>query len=339
MTIVPQKLVTLREAAYLSLWIGGTVTVGAAWIRRGESGEELWFASDSRLSGDGNVWDVCPKIMPLPRRDAIAAFSGSTTQAYPLILQLANTIGAHYPAIDGSLEFFELLHHLQRVINALLSNLTQDPNIIGGVMSSDEPFKGRGDSLVLGGYSRAQSRLVIRKLQYNRATDIWEFHRLKPSPTLGSRTICIFGDSRATGRYRFLLRRLLEERGIWERNEPFSFEPLEALVSILRMPSSIQRSLPMDRRPATIGGAPQIVRVFPGSQATSVAVLWESEENGVYLQGRRTLGYENLDVPLVEFPGTGLRLYGPGRWPDAITEARNAIIPAGKRVRTRPFST
>jgi hypothetical protein len=315
--------------------IGGAMTVGAAWIRRGESGEELWFASDSRLSGDGNLWDVCPKIMPLPRRDAIAAFSGSTTQAYPLILQIANTIGAHYPAADGSLEFFELLSHLQRVVNELLADLTQDENV-KGESSSDEPFKGAGDSLVLGGYSRLQGHLVLRKLTYEGSSGRWMFHQVRPMRTFGnSRAICIFGDLKAMGRYRFLLKRLLEQRGTLERNEQFSFEPLETLVSMLRMPPSIQRPLPLDRRPATIGGAPQVVRVFPGSQETSVAVLWKPQESAVYLQGRRALEYENLDVPLVEFLDNGLNFYGPGRWPAAIIEARNSVVPSEKRLRAR----
>jgi len=31
------------------------MTIGAAWISKSTEGEELWIASDSRLTGDGNV--------------------------------------------------------------------------------------------------------------------------------------------------------------------------------------------------------------------------------------------------------------------------------------------
>ena len=81
------------------------MTIGTAWIRRGRHGEELWLASDSRLSDGDYIWDACPKLMALPRRDLVAGFSGSTNEAYPLLLQLANAIGWYPPASDGTLEF------------------------------------------------------------------------------------------------------------------------------------------------------------------------------------------------------------------------------------------
>lgn len=72
----------------------------------------------------------------------------------------------------------------------------------------------------------------------------------------------------------------------------------------------------MDHRPTTVGGAPQVLHVFPGGQATAVAVQWEAEgQSGVYLQGRRTFGYEVLDVPLVSFNDARVNVYAPGRWP------------------------
>lgn len=85
---------------------GIKVTIGIAWIRQGTDSEELWLASDSRISGDGHIWDDCPKLFSLPRRDTAIGFSGSTGQAYPLLLQLANAIGSYRAASDGTLEFF-----------------------------------------------------------------------------------------------------------------------------------------------------------------------------------------------------------------------------------------
>src|SRR4051794_36376632 len=103
------------------------MTIGVGWIRGDPAGGELWIASDSRLSGDGNLWDDCPKLFLLPRRDAVAAFSGSTAQAYPLLIQLANAIRAYRASATGVLELFDLLGHLERVADSMLTRLKPDP--------------------------------------------------------------------------------------------------------------------------------------------------------------------------------------------------------------------
>jgi len=107
------------------------MTIGAAWISKGPEGESLWMASDSRLSGDGNVWDACPKLMSLPRRDAVMGFSGSTAHAYPLLLQFANAIGGHRPAADGTMKFFDLAGFLERVVNTMMGQIEVDRAIVG----------------------------------------------------------------------------------------------------------------------------------------------------------------------------------------------------------------
>lgn len=296
------------------------MTVGAAWIRKGSDGEELWMISDSRLSGDGNIWDDCPKLLALPRRDAVAGFSGSTAQAYPLLLQLSNAISCYRAAADGTLEFSHLVGHLERVANSMMHRILPDPSISAAQPSMPE-FATSGDTLVLGGYSRAQGHLVIRSLRYLSGEPRWKFQHEREKTSLGrDRVIAIFGDNKSKSRFRYLLKLLLEERGILLQGGAFNFEPLEILAKILQMPSTTATQLPMDRRPATTGGSPQIFRVLPGAQATAVAVLWRTAEKlAVNFQGREIFGYENLDVPLVSFEDSELRLYGPSHWPQIAT--------------------
>ena len=300
------------------------MTIGTAWIRTGPNGEELWVASDSRLGGDGNIWDTCPKLMPLPRRDAVAGFSGSTGQAYPLLLQLANAIGAYHAAADGTLEFFELLSHLEHVTNAMMNEIVPDPGVSGVPVDRPE-FSTSGDTLIIGGYSRAQGRLAIRVLGYHSGNRRWEFHHVESrrNQNIGrARVIGVFGDRKSVSRFRYLLKLLLEDRGI-RSGQTFNVEPLEILATMLRMPASAALRLPMDRRPTTIGGAPQIIRVLPGAQATAMAVQWEQEdETAVYLQGRKTFRYENLDVPLIVFEDPLPRLYAPSHWPETAIRSQ-----------------
>jgi hypothetical protein len=266
------------------------VTISVAWIRKGAESEELWMASDSRLSGDENIWDDCPKLLTLPRRDTVAGFTGSTAQAYPLLLQLVNAIASYRIAASGNLEFSEVVAHLERVVNTMLKRIQPDPSVIGS--RGDSVFTALGDALILGGYSRLRRCMTIRALRYH-GLDGWKFSHVRPLPKLGgSRIILVAGDRVSRSRYRFLLDTLLEERGILNRKIAFDFEPLETLAYMLGLPTSTERPLPMDRRPATVGGAPQVVRSVPGGEATSYAVRWTtSASSGIYLQGRLTLDY------------------------------------------------
>ena len=60
----------------------------------------------------------------------------------------------------------------------------------------------------------------------------------------------------------------------------------------------------------SIGGAPQIVKVYQYSQAGPLAVYWPRREGGdVYLRGRRRLSYENFDSWI--FDPDDLRSYHP----------------------------
>ena len=86
---------------------------------------------------------------------------------------------------------------------------------------------------------------------------------------------------------------------------------------MLRMPPSIASRIPLDHRPATIGGAPQVFCAMPGAQATAVAVDWEdSGGSRVYLQGRPTFDYERLNVPLATVSDSGVSIYAPNQWPN-----------------------
>jgi len=308
------------------------MTIGTAWIRRGPSSEELWLASDSRLTDSEKIWDACPKLLPLPRHGAVAGFSGSTAEAYPLLLQLANAINWYHAAADGTLEFFKLLSHLEHVTNAMMNRIVPDPAMIG--LPSDRPnFSQSGDTLIIGGYSRAQGRMVIRTLRYLSHERKWEFHHVPSRRSLGrDRVIGIFGDNKSVSRFRYLLSLLLEERGI-RSGQTFNYEPLEILVTMLRMPESTASRLPMDRRPTTIGGAPQIIRVLPGAQATVMAVQWEEEDRtAIYLQGRETFRYENLDVPLIAFENLGPHQYARAHWPASAVLSQEAANSSTEKI-------
>jgi hypothetical protein len=297
------------------------MTIGAAWIAGDSESQQLWFATDSRLSGDGNVWDDCPKIMPLPRRDAIAAFSGDTAQAYPLLLQCSNAIGSYTAASDGTLEFFQVMAHLQRVMNSMMDHVHSDPYVAG--VTTDRPFSSYDDAIVIGGYSRQHGKLVIQTLRHQPNENQWRFDRVRSRIGAGQRRIiAVFGDSRARNRFVYLLTKHLKDNGTHGEDIPLRLEPLEVMALFLGMPESrTDHRWPMDRRSRTIGGAPQVIQLYPGAQATPLAVHWDSGGvPGVFIMGRRAFSYEHLDVPLITFSQNGLRIHARNNWPAEIRE-------------------
>jgi hypothetical protein len=249
-------------------------------------------------------------------------FSGSTAEAYPLMLQLSAAIAAFRPAADGSLEFTYLVGHLERVVNDMLARIASDPGVRGA--ADPTAFSTRGDVVVVGGYSRHVGGLILRALQYDSASGRWRFTRARSRAAVGGRKVFrVFGDRVAAPRYDFLLRELLRARGKLGNSKPFDMEPLEVLWRFLQMPESIDRPLPSTGRPATVGGAPQVVQVRPGGAAMPFAVRWSADgTTSDYLSGRRTMDYENLDVPLVELDvaTSHLRIRGRGQWSSPPTE-------------------
>jgi hypothetical protein len=95
------------------------MTVSVAWVRSLNHGEELWFASDSRLTG-GRSWDYCPKIVTFSRLDSAISLAGETDTVYPLMLQCALAIDYYGPARGRATDVPELKTHVLKVFNNMV---------------------------------------------------------------------------------------------------------------------------------------------------------------------------------------------------------------------------
>src|SRR2546423_14177496 len=89
------------------------MTLCVAWIREGKNdeGEELVFATDSRLRG-GETWDSGIKLFNLGRPDCLLCFAGDTQRAYPLILQGSNSRQFNVDWADPRLDLYIVLESL-----------------------------------------------------------------------------------------------------------------------------------------------------------------------------------------------------------------------------------
>lgn len=70
------------------------MTLCTAWIRKDKNMEELLVATDSRLRSFGS-WDCNPKIFTFERTDCAMCFAGDTTFAYPMMVQIKNTVDSN----------------------------------------------------------------------------------------------------------------------------------------------------------------------------------------------------------------------------------------------------
>lgn len=97
------------------------MTLSIAWVRQSGTAHELIFASDSRLSGGGNV-DHCQKVFAPPREDCCIAFAGSTMIAYPFILQLQNTIIEYKKVFDRAVDVTKMHGRIVSLLNRFIGN-------------------------------------------------------------------------------------------------------------------------------------------------------------------------------------------------------------------------
>jgi hypothetical protein len=66
----------------------------------------------------------------------------------------------------------------------------------------------------------------------------------------------------------------------------FNWEPLEVVRDMLRDPKHSE----------TIGGAPQVVKVYQYMDSAPLAIYWPNKKAGsIHLNGRPILGYERID--------------------------------------------
>lgn len=271
------------------------MTISIAWIRQLKGREELVFVSDSRLSGDGRLFDSCPKMLTLPRNDCAIAFKGYTGDAFPMMLQLGLAIDAYNPAKRGELKLSSLKEHAIQVFNSMAETIICAVKPKQDVSPSAE--------FLFGGYSWFRKSFQLWHIRYMpkiktfAASAVpwvgyreefgsvgWSYKKTDSEVQLIGR-IGVIGDNAQVK----LARKLLSEKIKAKASHgPFSLnmEPFEVVRDMLRSADS----------ESTIGGAPQMIIVHQFMHAAPVGVYWPKKKSGrVFIQGRPILGYENID--------------------------------------------
>lgn len=273
------------------------MTIAIAWIRKIRDCDELMFVSDSRLSGDGLTFDGCPKILTLPRSDCAICFAGYTGHAFPMMLQLALAIDSHAPSKRGSLDLAALRTHALKVFDGMAAQIKPSKHV--NKAQDVTP----GATFLFGGYSWIKKGFQLWSVSY-RVGDMcfvadparWlafskEAGRIvirKSKKTNGEQSlgrIAFAGDQTPLAK-KLLLEKLNAKGGGARHHKTLDMEPFEVVRDMLRDPDHGE----------TIGGAPQVVKVYQYMRTAALGVYWPHKKAGeVHLQGRACLGYERVD--------------------------------------------
>lgn len=255
------------------------MTLSMAWIRGLGKNQELVFASDSRLRS-GQAWDCCPKIMTLPRSDCLISFAGETDYAYPLMIQMARAIEFYPVSSDRKADLNSVKNHAIRVFNQMRALIHDFPL---PQTSADDPRTG----FIFGGHSWRNQRFQIWKLVYRPQADAFSFHEVKNWPgQTGTKVIAFAGDAIRDAKDRLVA--LLTERGKLESGS-FNMEPFEVLRDMIRSGEY-----------PTIGGAPQVAKVYRYLQTQYFTVKWPTGDGIPYALGRPALDYEHFGAPSID---------------------------------------
>jgi hypothetical protein len=251
------------------------MTLGMAWVRNLGSLRELVVASDSRLSG-GQFWDANPKIMLLPRTDCVLSFAGSTLDAYPLMLQAFNAIETFARLKTRATDLSHLKGHLLRVFN-------RSREFISGLPSGQNLPDPASATFLLAGYSWRSKDFRIWTLHFDLSIQRYTFRPTRD--WLGqegeSKRIAFIGDEEPVVEAKA---RLVEKLRAKDRliSGGLNMEPFEVLRDIIR-----SRAFP------SVGGAPQLVKIYEHMNVHAFGVYWPNRQGGVVsLLGRPLLNYE-----------------------------------------------
>ena len=274
------------------------MTITIAWIRRIKDTVELVIASDSRLRSFGAM-DQCQKIFPLQRGDSALAFCGDADVAYPFFVQAASSLNAFIKTRTRAHD----VHATAAILRKLLNNIVSSWD--ASLKHKTESFK--DTRILFCGWSWRRSsfqigffKFIDGKFVYLTATE-----RLPKPWNERYPSLIVLGDYRSS--YIQELGKVIARSNtyIHKRIPVFfdlQYEPIEALNLLLKRANS-------DYGHNLIGGAPQIIKIYPHSNVLPIVVRMEKSKH--YLFGRKLFSWEKVEYPILDLTFSPVRFYYP----------------------------
>lgn len=283
------------------------MTITAAWVRTLKDCKELIVVSDSRLNG-GKKMDCGQKVHMLPRSDAFICFSGDTSWAYPLMHQVITSISTYERSASRAQDIVELKSHVLKVFESL-RQAVHDASGDEGIPSAEFLF---------GGYSWIRKKFMIWRIHFQKEMNCFQAN---PAKEWKGNPWIFAGDKDHVEQAREDLSKIMRcrMRAPHQVDEfKFDWEPFEVIRDMLRRVDGTKKL----HKEATIGGAPQVLKIYEHLSSRYLAVNWninhQENGNGVYVCGRKILGYESPSLWILD-PDTLVTRHLRYSEPDADT--------------------
>jgi hypothetical protein len=277
------------------------VTLVAAWVREVSTLRQLVVVSDSRATG-GEVWDWCPKVLPLPRPSTIAAVAGDLSLAYAYLVQVLSATTLETGNRNGRVDIRNFVAQVERLLKPARSSshLTDLPSS-GDTLAAE---------VLIGGWSWRKSRFEVFTFSRDKRGDLQKQDVLRGGQTLAGVHLFGSGWERARDRLKARLLELDQPQGV-------QWEPLEILAAMCA-----------DDDERDVGGAPQIVVANQHGLTDQFLVPWPTNDDELWFCGR-PLSRQRSDlraVRLVRLPSG--RLDVEPYYPEGVSIASAEILRA-----------
>jgi hypothetical protein len=266
------------------------MTITLAWVTHHLIPPEIVVASDSRLRARGPI-DQAQKLYQLQRGDCCLSFCGDAQIAYPLFVQVSVALDNHMRTSSRAEDVTSLIGRIENMLNNMIDAWK--------LPTADKAADLAGTNILFAGWSWrfARHHIGIFKLESNHR---FHFHRVAvklPHPWRAEKKPDLFFIGDYKTEYLEKLAGILRQRyptPSQKQNKKvliqWDYEPVEALQALLREPD------PGDSR--AIGGAPQVVKIYPFARTTPIVVRTGKDQH--FLLGRRLFSWEITEYPILD---------------------------------------
>jgi len=255
------------------------MTLCVSWIRKVNNTEELIFATDSELRGGGEAWDKGVKLFEMPNKDALMCFTGATSRAYPLILNLISSINYEDLFFQKTYTLIDLKDHIEDLFSILIKTISEN---------AEDIHKIRGEArLLFGGWDWEANQFRIWLLQYDKKTERFIGNELTDDETKTNFFVFI-GEAEGIEVEQKaqddLTLKLMSENKLHMK---LDMEPIEIL-----------RDIALDKDVIGVGGSLQVAKVYKSNKTEFFGTYWHSSKGSPHFQGRK---YNERTKPLVRY--------------------------------------
>jgi hypothetical protein len=201
------------------------------------------------------------------------------------MVQAQNAISMFPKALNRGMDVPELKGHLLRVFNHSRTFIHHPPT---GHDAPDPP----GAAFILAGYSWRKKAFLVWLLHYDKSISKFTFRPIHAWPgqeKAALKLICYIGDDEAVAAAKASLVQRLKVAGKLP-NGNLDMEPFEILRDIIR-----------SEKFPSVGGSPQVVKIYEHMNAVPFGVYWPDRSSGqVSVLGRPLMDYEKVGYSVID---------------------------------------